>query len=181
MKNYVTTKLHSKFKSKPTNKNKSYSNLHRDVLREQAEEYLRGVQWVANYYYDGVASWSWFYPHHFAPYASDVAANAMRPCKGYKFAKGRPFLPFQQLLGVLPAASRTLLPKAYHPLMLMDSSPLKPFYPEDFDTDLNGKKQDWEAVVLIPFIDEGILLAAMATVESKLTPDEFNRNRHRWG
>ena len=28
------------------------------------------------------------------------------------------------------------------------------FYPVEFATDLNGKQQEWEAVVLIPFIDE---------------------------
>ena len=38
--------------------------------------------------------------------------------------------------------------------MVNDSSPVKDYYPIDFDTDLNGKLQDWEAVVLIPFIDE---------------------------
>ena len=38
--------------------------------------------------------------------------------------------------------------------MTTDSSPVIDFYPIKFDTDLNGKQQDWEAVVLIPFIDE---------------------------
>lgn len=28
----------------------------------------------------------------------------------------------------------------------------------DFQTDLNGKQQEWEAVVLVPFIDEVSLL-----------------------
>ena len=35
-----------------------------------------------------------------------------------------------------------------------DPSPIEDFYPPTFETDLNGKKQEWEAVVLIPFIDE---------------------------
>ena len=39
-------------------------------------------------------------------------------------------------------------------LMVTDSSPVKDYYPVDFETDLNGKLQEWEAVVLIPFIDE---------------------------
>lgn len=34
------------------------------------------------------------------------------------------------------------------------SSPIIDFYPLDFSVDLNGKRQEWEAVVLIPFIDE---------------------------
>jgi 5'-3' exoribonuclease 1 len=41
------------------------------------------------------------------------------------------------------------------------SSPILDFYPQEFDLDLNGKKQDWEAVVKIPFIDEERLLRAM--------------------
>jgi 5'-3' exoribonuclease 1 len=35
-----------------------------------------------------------------------------------------------------------------------EESPIFHFYPSEFKTDLNGKKQEWEAVVLIPFIDE---------------------------
>ena len=34
------------------------------------------------------------------------------------------------------------------------TSEIGDFYPTDFSTDLNGKKQEWEAVVIIPFIDE---------------------------
>lgn len=41
-------------------------------------------------------------------------------------------------------------------------SPILDFYPLEFEQDLNGKKQDWEAIVKIPFIDERRLLNAMA-------------------
>lgn len=34
------------------------------------------------------------------------------------------------------------------------NSPLLDFYPLEFKLDLNGKKNDWEAVVLIPFIEQ---------------------------
>jgi len=39
-------------------------------------------------------------------------------------------------------------------LMTSENSPIIEYYPLDFQTDLNGKQQEWEAVVLIPFIDE---------------------------
>lgn len=38
--------------------------------------------------------------------------------------------------------------------MTNEDSSVIDFYPKDFETDMNGKKQEWEAVVLIPFIDE---------------------------
>jgi len=42
------------------------------------------------------------------------------------------------------------------------NSPILDFYPLEFEQDLNGKKQEWEAIVKIPFIDEQRLLRAMA-------------------
>lgn len=41
-------------------------------------------------------------------------------------------------------------------------SPIIEFYPQTFEQDLNGKKQDWEAIVKIPFIDKKRLQDAMA-------------------
>lgn len=122
-----------------------------EVLRSQAEGYVRAIQWNLNYYYNGCCSWSWYYPHHYAPCISDI--------KGFssfelKYDMGTPFRPFEQLLAVLPAASKTLLPEPYQRLMVSEDSPIIEYYPQEFKTDLNGKKQEWEAVVLIPFIAE---------------------------
>lgn len=46
------------------------------------------------------------------------------------------------------------------------NSPILDFYPLEFELDLNGKKQDWEAIVKIPFIDQARLLKAMAGVSN---------------
>ncbi len=62
------------------------------------------------YYYRGVVSWDWFYPHHYAPMISDMTGLAQIRVA---FEPGQPFRPFQQLLAVLPAASAKLLPSPY--------------------------------------------------------------------
>uniref|UniRef100_A0A8C5I1A3 Uncharacterized protein n=1 Tax=Gouania willdenowi TaxID=441366 RepID=A0A8C5I1A3_GOUWI len=146
-----------------------------EFLSNQAKCYVEGIQWILHYYYHGVQSWSWYYPYHYAPFLSDVRNIAGLTLT---FDLGKPFMPFQQLLGVLPAASMDLLPEAYRHLMTSEMSPIIEYYPLDFKTDLNGKQQEWEAVVLIPFIDEKRLLAAMEPNNHKLTKEERDRNRH---
>lgn len=95
-----------------------------------------------------------------------------------QFEMGKPFMPFEQLLSVLPAASKELLPTVYHRLMMDPSSKIIDYYPVNFETDLNGKKQEWEALVLIPFIDEIRLMDAMNDCNDRLTVSEKNRNKH---
>ncbi|XP_051172121.1 5'-3' exoribonuclease 1 isoform X3 [Leptopilina boulardi] len=156
-------------------KKMDYHNVDEQVLRSQAEGYVRAIQWNLHYYYNGCCSWSWYYPHHYAPYISDI--KDFKDLK-LEFDMGDPFFPFQQLLAVLPAASKELLPKAYQNLLTQTESPIIDYYPLDFKTDLNGKKQEWEAVVLIPFIDEKQLINAMTPYDSQLTKEENGRNSH---
>ncbi|XP_055915539.1 5'-3' exoribonuclease 1 [Eupeodes corollae] len=153
----------------------NYPEMTPEVLAEQTITYITALQWILNYYYKGVQSWSWYYPHHYAPFISDL-----KNFSDFKieFELGKPFLPFEQLLAVLPAQSRTLLPEAYQDLFVSPQSEIVHFYPKDFETDLNGKKYEWEALVLIPFIDENLLLKAMKKCETDLKPSEVKRNSH---
>lgn len=104
----------------------------------------------------------------------------------FNFALGTPFRPYQQLMGVLPEASKEMIPLAYQDLMWSPDSPILDFYPKDFVADLNGKKQDWEAVVKIPFLDQNRLLKAMAgeriktcVHNEKFTDIEISERDHR--
>ena len=62
--------------------------------------------------------------------------------------------------------------------MIDPESPLLYFYPEHFRLDQNEKKKDWEAIVLLPFIDEQLLLKTVTKYYSQLSKDERNLNRH---
>jgi 5'-3' exoribonuclease 1 len=68
---------------------------------------------------------------------------------------------------VLPRASHKHLPAAMQPLMLEETSPIADLFPSDFKTDGEGKRADYEAVVLLPFIDQPRLLAACDSIPAK--------------
>lgn len=83
----------------------------KEAMDNLVGSYITGIQWVLHYYYDGVASWGWFYPYHYAPKVSDLVDIAR--FQDAKFELGEPFKPYEQLMGVLPALSKKLLPLPY--------------------------------------------------------------------
>ncbi|KAF3421262.1 hypothetical protein E2986_08086 [Frieseomelitta varia] len=139
-----------------------------------ALQYVRGLCWVLRYYYQGCASWKWYFPYHYAPFASDfINIGGLST----EFEKGTiPFRPLEQLMGVFPAASSKHVPEPWAKLMSDPRSPIIDFYPEDFKIDLNGKKFAWQGVALLPFVDEKRLFKALEPYYDCLTDAEKKRN-----
>ncbi|KAJ3743348.1 exoribonuclease 2 [Lentinula detonsa] len=148
----------------------------KEFKKKITKHYLEGMAWVLCYYYQGTPSWQWYYPYHFAPFAADFEdVDKM----DIQFELGQPFKPYEQLMGVFPAASRKHIPEPFHYLMTEEDSPIIDFYPSTFEIDMNGKRMAWQGVALLPFIDPLRLLEAMKEPYTKLTEDEIRRNT--WG
>jgi len=95
------------------------------------------------------------------------------------FKKDEPFKPFQVLLMILPPSSKKLIPDCYHSVF----EDLKEFYPEKFSLDFNGKRNPWEALVILPFVKSEVVVEAerkiynsLLTDKSKLSDSERERN-----
>lgn len=145
----------------------------RDFIENVVKSYVEGLCWVMAYYYQGCPSWKWFYPYHYAPFASDLTGVGRIHVR---FELGEPFRPFDQLMGVFPAASSSHIPEPFRPLMTEPDSEVIDFYPETFHIDMNGKKAAWQGVALLPFIDESRLLTALEKVYPSLTPEQIRLN-----
>ncbi|KAL0073172.1 XRN 5'-3' exonuclease N-terminus-domain-containing protein [Phycomyces blakesleeanus] len=144
-----------------------------EAIQDIVKSYCEGLCWVFKYYYKGCVSWSWYYPYHYAPMASSFGNM---DTFDIKFELSAPLKPFEQLMGVLPAASRDHIPTAFHSLMTDERSPIIDFYPTDFEVDMDGKKWEWQGVVKLPFIDTGRLIDAMNTVYDQISDEERHRN-----
>jgi len=107
------------------------------------------LAWVFAYYYNGCTSWHWYYPYHYAPFASDLLG-----CDSLSitFDDGQPATPFEQLLSVFPKQSCHAVPGCYRTLYEPGSEVLD-FYPAEVKLDINGARYAWMGVNLLPFID----------------------------
>ena len=138
-------------------------------LKEMIKKYyIEGLCWVFEYYYNGCVSWSWFYPFHYAPFASDLID--LENLK-IDFELSEPFLPFEQLLSVLPPYSAGALPSCFRELMTDPLSPIADFYPRNIKLDINNQPYAWMGVNLLPFVDEERIHRIVEIVLNKYKKD----------
>ena len=141
--------------------------------------YIEGLQWILYYYYRGLKSWKWYYPYHYAPMISDfheIKLNNSIYGIFNMFDKdtSQPIDPYLSLLLILPKESFNLLPICYKDI----PSEIPDYFPEKIEIDFNGKTAAYESLLLLPFIDEKIILDLEKKYRN-LSLEEENENK--WG
>ena len=96
-----------------------------DFTTNIRQAYIEGLAWVFAYYFKGCSSWYWYYPYHYAPFASDLVGCDKLTIE---FELGEPAKPFEQLLAVFPKASAHSIPECYR-VLYEPSSEIVDFYP----------------------------------------------------
>lgn len=137
--------------------------------------YFDGMQWVLTYYLDGVSSWEWFYPYSYAPFCDDLFTFGKTYSPRNIVSGQKPYDPFFQLLCVLPPKSIALLPQSLQ--SIMTGSKTSKFYPEEIVIDMDGKRNDWEGIVLLPSLDIPILKKEYKKLCASIDSKDKHRNK----
>jgi len=102
-------------------------------LQNICKNYFDGIAFVARYYFDGQISWNWYNPYPTCPFGSDLS-NHLKTISDINLTQleeGTPFMPYEQLMMVLPKTSGSLLPPVLE--AEMRSKRLERFYPDEFE------------------------------------------------
>jgi hypothetical protein len=114
-----------------------------DDVSKVCDQYLDGLNWVLNYYISGTVDWDWYYPNHYAPFASDLLKQI--PMYEFKHRRiNRPVDVLLQLASIIPERNANFLPPPLRSLIKPEIAVVK---------DFSGVRREWEAVSLIPFLD----------------------------
>lgn len=140
-----------------------------DEINEVSLAYIEGLSWILKYYHEGCPSWSWYYPHHFAPYAADLSLISS---PDVRFSLGKPRRPLEQVMSVLPPNSRESVPVELHSIFSEQAA----YYPAEVKIDLFGKVQAWQGVALLPFIDDAVLTSCVREKVHSLPLEDVYRN-----
>jgi len=151
-----------------------------DFIKTLVKEYIYGLRWIAYYYFDTCCSWSWFYPHDYAPFISDIYKYMnIYDINEVKFDLFKPIEPLLQLLIVLPYNSFYLLPNCFHDRLTNpddNEMSILHLYPTEFKQDLLNKRQFWMGIPIIPQLDFDKIRRYYNVVKKSLSDKDIQRN-----
>jgi 5'-3' exonuclease len=145
-------------------------------------EYLKGLCWNSQYYFNNCPDYLWYYPYMKSPFVTDIYEWLLENVDKFQDImnyynkpknNGNCVFPLEQLTLVLPPQSSYLLPKTYRSVVLENEN----IFPQKFEVDFQDINKMYLAhpkVKLPLIIDIKLLL-----FDKTLTEDEQKRNKFR--
>lgn len=148
----------------------------KEITDKICYNYLEGLVWVAEYYFNKCSSWRWQYKYLHAPFISDIAEYMIDNkinMDNIKFNNEKPIKMSDQLLSVIPPKYIDLIPISMKKLMTSIKSPIIDMFPTSVDIDILYKDMLWQCIPLVPYLD--IERIEKETKNIKLTKEEEKR------
>lgn len=137
-------------------------------------QYLQSLVFCLHYYLDELPSYTWYYPYHASPLPSDILRTLERVDdinEVFKFNKGRPYRPLEQLLLILPPQNDLLSNEIKNKVM----KKFPEYYPQNIDLDvLWGQKYIYSEPVL-PDINVHQVLKQFNQIKLSKKDQELNK------
>jgi len=127
-----------------------------EIIDDLCKNYLEGLKWVTEYYFDKCCSWRWQYKYLHAPFISDVAEYIIKnniDLNKIVFESDKPIKMSDQLLSVIPPHHVNIIPNSLRQLMINDKSPIIDLFPIEVSLDMLYKDQLWKCIPLVPYLD----------------------------
>jgi 5'-3' exonuclease len=132
-----------------------------ELISDTCNNYIDGLLWTTNYYFNSSGESSWYYKYAYAPCASDLFKHIVStPPDGLHTRQkelfgtnNQPISPYLQLLMVLPPQSISLLPIHLQPLMKDITKGCLHYYPNEFKVETYLKHKGWECSPILPLVD----------------------------
>jgi len=162
-------------KKNQTNQNsdtKKYDNLRTTICKK----YLESIIFTIEYYLFGVPSYTFYYPYRVAPFVSDFLYNIKKTTDIDKttYKLDKPYTPLQQLMIIMPIEFKNMLPIPCR--KLMSSKAFEQYYKYDIKLDVVANNKFFKAELLLPEMNDKVILDELKKVYDELNKAELNRN-----
>ena len=157
------------------------SEYQEDHIENMVKQYLSGLVWTTQYYFNKCCSWDWYYPYINCPFASDFVKYYNKQDKkninhfsSIVFSQSSAITPFLQLLIVIPSKYKNLLPFSYGELMT--NSEIIDLFPSEVKIDILYKDMYHKCQPVLPPMNLHRLKGAIKNIKCK--KDEIERNKY---
>lgn len=138
-------------------------------IKKIVQNYIEGLVWTMNYYFNQRFDASWYYMYNYAPCISDIYKYIGTVEIKLDFLKESKIDTDVQLLMVMPPASKGLISPDFHKVMDELEYGCAHYYPTRFFLTSYMKSYLWECIPVLPNIDIDVITNARNACYKKVT------------
>lgn len=132
-----------------------YKQFFNCTISDVVDEYLKGIMWVTNYYFNNKVDWKYTYPFEYAPLIKDIYEwfeTDKNNINEYKFKENNNVNPLVQLISVIPKKYNGFLPKKIVKYIEKNKEIQNMIYPKCIELETSYKHMFWQCSPKLPVL-----------------------------